>query len=196
MPALVSFNGTDGSILVGGLIADAHGDLFGTTVFGGTNNGTVFDGDGTVFEIAKTAQLTAGILPWTFFSSGLSEASNSLINNQALISKVYFPRLIVPIATVVVAFVDGSPSRISGTPIIERTPPTLASPFFVQWVRPGIVDLRNFPAQSCTAHYCSLSRKNWRLLLDFSIDWVEIDTYRPAIYPVVQSEDASRVHPA
>jgi lipopolysaccharide transport system permease protein len=48
----------------------------------------------------------AGILPWTFFSSGLSEASNSLINNQALISKVYFPRLIVPIATVVVAFVD------------------------------------------------------------------------------------------
>jgi len=50
--------------------------------------------------------VVAGILPWTFFSSGLSEASNSLINNQALISKVYFPRLIVPIATVVVAFVD------------------------------------------------------------------------------------------
>src|ERR1700685_792042 len=48
----------------------------------------------------------AGILPWTFFSSGLSEASNSLINNTSLISKVYFPRLIVPIATVVVAFVD------------------------------------------------------------------------------------------
>ena len=48
----------------------------------------------------------AGILPWTFFSSGLSEASNSLINNTNLISKVYFPRLIVPIATIVVAFVD------------------------------------------------------------------------------------------
>ena len=48
----------------------------------------------------------AGILPWTFFSSGLSEASNSLINNTSLISKVYFPRLIVPIATIVVAFVD------------------------------------------------------------------------------------------
>ena len=48
----------------------------------------------------------AGILPWTFFSNGLSEASNSLINNEKLISKVYFPRLIVPIATVAVAFVD------------------------------------------------------------------------------------------
>jgi lipopolysaccharide transport system permease protein len=48
----------------------------------------------------------AGILPWTFFSAGLSEASNSLITNAHLISKVYFPRLIVPTATVVVALVD------------------------------------------------------------------------------------------
>src|SRR5215510_14098138 len=48
----------------------------------------------------------AGILPWTFFSTGLSEASNSLINNANLISKVYFPRMIVPTATVVVALVD------------------------------------------------------------------------------------------
>jgi lipopolysaccharide transport system permease protein len=48
----------------------------------------------------------AGVLPWSFFSSGLSEASNSLINNASLISKVYFPRLIVPIATIVVALVD------------------------------------------------------------------------------------------
>jgi lipopolysaccharide transport system permease protein len=48
----------------------------------------------------------AGMLPWTFFATGLSEASNSLINNANLISKVYFPRLIVPTATIVVAFVD------------------------------------------------------------------------------------------
>jgi lipopolysaccharide transport system permease protein len=48
----------------------------------------------------------AGMLPWTLFSTGLSEASNSLINNANLISKVYFPRLIVPTAAVVVAFVD------------------------------------------------------------------------------------------
>ncbi len=48
----------------------------------------------------------AGMLPWTFFSTALSEASNSLISNANLISKVYFPRLIVPTATVVVAFID------------------------------------------------------------------------------------------
>jgi lipopolysaccharide transport system permease protein len=48
----------------------------------------------------------AGLLPWTLFATGLSEASSSLVNNAHLISKVYFPRLIVPIATVVVSFVD------------------------------------------------------------------------------------------
>jgi lipopolysaccharide transport system permease protein len=48
----------------------------------------------------------AGMLPWTFFSTALADASNSLIGNANLISKVYFPRLIVPAAAVVVAFVD------------------------------------------------------------------------------------------
>lgn len=48
----------------------------------------------------------AGMLPWTFFSTALGEASNSLIGNANLISKVYFPRMIVPAATIVVAFID------------------------------------------------------------------------------------------
>jgi lipopolysaccharide transport system permease protein len=60
----------------------------------------------TVGDAPYALMVFAGILPWTFFASGLSEASNSLINNERLISKVYFPRLIVPVATIVVAFVD------------------------------------------------------------------------------------------
>src|SRR5437870_6420756 len=48
----------------------------------------------------------AAMLPWSLFSTALGEASNSLIGNERLISKVYFPRLIIPTATVVTAFVD------------------------------------------------------------------------------------------
>jgi lipopolysaccharide transport system permease protein len=48
----------------------------------------------------------AGLLPWTFFSTALGDASLSLVTNSNLISKVYFPRLIIPTATVVVSFVD------------------------------------------------------------------------------------------
>ena len=50
----------------------------------------------------------AGMLPWNFFANSLADASNSLISNSNLISKVYFPRLIVPSATLVVAMVDFS----------------------------------------------------------------------------------------
>lgn len=48
----------------------------------------------------------AGLLPWQLFSTALTGASGSLIGNANLISKVYFPRLIVPTAAVVVSFVD------------------------------------------------------------------------------------------
>ncbi len=48
----------------------------------------------------------AGMLPWQFFASALSASSQSLIGNSALISKVYFPRMIVPVGTVVTALID------------------------------------------------------------------------------------------
>ena len=50
----------------------------------------------------------AGMLPWFLFSTILSEASNSLVSNANLIGKVYFPRLIVPAASIVVALVDAA----------------------------------------------------------------------------------------
>src|SRR5712692_4877980 len=48
----------------------------------------------------------AAMLPWQLFASSLSEGSNSLITNSNLISKVYFPRLIIPASAVIVSFVD------------------------------------------------------------------------------------------
>jgi lipopolysaccharide transport system permease protein len=48
----------------------------------------------------------AALVPWTFFSLGLAQSSNSLVGSGSLIKKVYFPRLIVPVATVLAAVVD------------------------------------------------------------------------------------------
>ncbi len=48
----------------------------------------------------------AGMLPWQFFANSLQDSSNSLINNSNLISKIYFPRLIVPASSVITSFVD------------------------------------------------------------------------------------------
>lgn len=48
----------------------------------------------------------AALVPWTFFASGLSQSSNSLVGNGTLITKVYFPRLIIPLASVFSGIVD------------------------------------------------------------------------------------------
>jgi lipopolysaccharide transport system permease protein len=69
------------------------------------------------FVFGKLAKLPAGgapypilvfaaLLPWQFFSSAFTEAGNSLIANANMISKVYFPRLIIPTSAVIVSFVD------------------------------------------------------------------------------------------
>jgi lipopolysaccharide transport system permease protein len=48
----------------------------------------------------------AALVPWTFFAAGLTQASNSLVGSSNLIKKVYFPRLTIPIATVLSGIVD------------------------------------------------------------------------------------------
>jgi lipopolysaccharide transport system permease protein len=48
----------------------------------------------------------AAMLPWQFFANAFSEASNSLIANSNLLTKVYFPRLIVPATSVIVSLID------------------------------------------------------------------------------------------
>lgn len=57
-------------------------------------------------EVPEPLLVFAAVLPWQLFSSALAESSASLIGNAGLISKVYFPRLLIPAATVVTAFAD------------------------------------------------------------------------------------------
>src|SRR5438093_2845793 len=48
----------------------------------------------------------AALVPWTFFANGLTQSSNSLVGSSNLITKVYFPRLAVPIATILSGVID------------------------------------------------------------------------------------------
>ena len=48
----------------------------------------------------------AAMLPWQFFANALGEASNSLVGNANLITKIYFPRMIIPASSVIVSLVD------------------------------------------------------------------------------------------
>jgi lipopolysaccharide transport system permease protein len=61
-----------------------------------------FPSDGAPYPIL----VFAAMLPWQFFASAIAEAGNSLIANANMISKVYFPRLVIPASAVIVSFVD------------------------------------------------------------------------------------------
>ena len=74
--------------------------LIFTFVFGRVANLSAPEG------IKYSLLVFAGLLPWQFFATGLAEASGSLIGNERLISKVYFPRLIIPAASVITSLVD------------------------------------------------------------------------------------------
>jgi lipopolysaccharide transport system permease protein len=56
--------------------------------------------------VPRILLVTAATLPWQFFSTAFSEAANSLIGNQNLLTKVYFPRIIVPVSSVIVCLID------------------------------------------------------------------------------------------
>jgi len=70
-----------------------------TVVFGKLGK---FPSEGVPYPIL----VYAAMLPWQFFASALADASASLVGNANLISKVYFPRLIVPASAVITSFVD------------------------------------------------------------------------------------------
>jgi lipopolysaccharide transport system permease protein len=77
-----------------------------------------------------------GMLPWTFFSTAMSESGLSLVSNGNLISKVYFPRLIVIVSTVITSFVDFLISAVFLVALMiwfRYAPPVtvVALPFFV-----------------------------------------------------------------
>jgi lipopolysaccharide transport system permease protein len=70
-----------------------------TLLFG--QRGGVYSGD-----LPYPVFVFAGLLPWTFFSIAISNAGNSIVGSERLITKVYFPRLAVPFASVGAAVVD------------------------------------------------------------------------------------------
>src|SRR4030095_3102314 len=63
-------------------------------------------------SIPYSTIVLAGRLPWQFLSAALSEASSSLIGNASLITKVYFPRVIIPTSSIIVALVDAAISFV------------------------------------------------------------------------------------
>lgn len=73
--------------------------VIAVVVFGGS-------GDGSFSEIPYPLIALTGLIPWSLFSFTMTQSADSLIGNQGMIQKVYFPRLIIPISKSVVGLID------------------------------------------------------------------------------------------
>ncbi len=87
-------------------------------------------------KVPETIFVFAAVLPWQFFSSALSDASNSLLTNSNLISKTYFPRLLIPASSVATSLVDfticlGFLGILMATNGFMPGPQLLALPFLI-----------------------------------------------------------------
>ncbi len=114
-----------------------------------------------------------GMLPWQFFSTAMTESGNSLVTNSNLISKVYFPRLVITVSSVITSFVDLLISAVFLVALMiwYRQAPTAAVfflPFFVLLAFGAsfgrrFVDRRSHGGVPRFPFYCSVHGPVWPL---------------------------------
>lgn len=124
----------------------------------------------------------SGLLVWNAFSSGLSNASNSMVNNALIIKKIYFPRIIIPVSSILVAMFDFLIAFMLFVPVLL---------FYQQPV--GLAALWSWPAGLAMSIIASLGMGSWlaalnvkyrdfRYIIPFLIQVMFFVS--PVIYPV------------
>ncbi|MFZ4629727.1 MAG: ABC transporter permease [Blastocatellia bacterium] len=123
----------------------------------------------------------AGLLPWMFFSLAVTTSSNSLVGNASLITKVYFPRMIIPGAAVLAALVDLMVASLvlAGLMVIYQIPlrPSLIWLPFLVLLMAGLAFGAGLGLSALNLRY-----RDVRLMLPFLLQLLMFST--PIIYPV------------
>jgi lipopolysaccharide transport system permease protein len=112
------------------------------------------------FGVPYPLLVFCGMLPWQFFSNALTESSNSLVGNSSMISKVYFPRLVMTVSSIITSLIDAVISSVFLIALMfwyHFAPPlaVVFLPFFVllvfaaslgvgTWVAALMVEYRDF----------------------------------------------------
>ncbi len=124
----------------------------------------------------------SGLLLWNTFSSGLTTAANSMVNNAPIIKKIYFPRLIIPVSSILVALFDFLMAFILFIPLLifYRQPVSLTA----LWCWPlalGICLVATLGPGSLLASL-NVKYRDFRYVIPFTVQVLFFLT--PVIYPV------------
>ncbi len=124
----------------------------------------------------------SGLLLWNTFSSGLTNASNSMVNNASIIKKIYFPRLIIPVSSILVALFDFLMAFILFIPILLYFQTPLSSSALWCWPAALVITVLATLGPGCLLAALNVKYRDFRYVIPFLVQLVFFLT--PVIYPV------------
>jgi len=124
----------------------------------------------------------SGLLSWNFFSASVNAAGNSMVSQATIIKKIYFPRLIIPISSILVAGIDFLISFILflGVMIYYQVPVTLQ--VFLWWPIGMVVMIIGTVGISCGLAALTVKYRDFRYVIPFGLQILLFVS--PVIYPV------------
>ena len=124
----------------------------------------------------------SGLLLWNTFSSGLSTSANSMVNNAQIIKKIYFPRLVIPVSSVLVALFDFLMAFIVFIPVLIYFKQPIALGAVWSWPLALVVCLMATLGPGALLAALNVKYRDFRYVIPFLIQVLFFLT--PVIYPV------------
>jgi lipopolysaccharide transport system permease protein len=124
----------------------------------------------------------SGLLIWNIFSTGLSNAANSMVNNASIIKKIYFPRLIVPVSSILVALFDFLMALLlfAGILVLYQQPVSWTIVFY--WPLAIFLSIIATLGLGCWLAALNVKYRDFRYVIPFLIQILFFLT--PVIYPI------------
>jgi lipopolysaccharide transport system permease protein len=124
----------------------------------------------------------SGLLLWNTFSSGLTNSANSMVNNAQIIKKIYFPRLIIPVSSILVALFDFLMAFILFVPLLFLYRQPVAWIAVVCWPFALAISLVATLGPGCLLAALNVKYRDFRYVIPFLVQILFFLT--PVIYPV------------
>jgi len=124
----------------------------------------------------------SGLLLWNTFSTGLSNAGNSMVNNSLIIKKIYFPRLVIPVSSILVALFDFCMAFVLFIPILIIFGQWPSSHAFWSWPLAIAICVVATIGPGCLLAALNMKYRDFRYVIPFLIQVLFFIT--PVIYPV------------
>lgn len=124
----------------------------------------------------------SGLLIWNIFATGLTNASNSMVNNSGIIKKIYFPRLIVPVSSILVALFDFLMAFILFIPILLFYKQPISLNAIVFWPLAIFFSAVAALGLGCWLAALNVKYRDFRYVIPFLIQVLFFLT--PIIYPI------------